>query len=208
MLRRHWMLTPSLDAWEGLMAKRPDLAEEPLAAAWAELGFPLVLRRPLENDPPGELPLGLPLPSSHGKKRVALTLPGQDILGMSPPPKLADAADAAPEEWQETIARLLQLDANTRCFGSLAWQYLTGLAYLSPNSDLDLLWALPAQPRSLLGGIAAIAHAAPMHIDGEVLGSYGAVQWRELHTSVESIVVKGEAIVTLMTKDEFLVGTP
>ncbi|MCB8881431.1 malonate decarboxylase holo-[acyl-carrier-protein] synthase [Acidisoma cellulosilytica] len=206
MRQRHWMMTPTRDAWNRLMYQRPELAGEPLVATWAEWGFPLVLRRPLPGDAPGEWPLGLPLPPSQGKRRIALTLAEQDILRMAPPLGLADAVATAPDEWQQTIRSLLGLDAATRCFGSLAWQHMTGLAYLSPTSDLDLLWDLPADPRRLLAGIDAIARTAPMRIDGEVMGAHGAVQWRELRDSVDSIVVKDEAAVALMPKDAFLAG--
>ncbi|MCB8877126.1 malonate decarboxylase holo-[acyl-carrier-protein] synthase [Acidisoma silvae] len=208
MQRRHWMLTPNRNAWAGLLARRPDLASEPLVAAWAERGFPLVLRRPLEDEPPGEVPLGLPLPPGLGKRRLALTLPERDIVSIQPPPRLAAAAATAPAAWQGTIAALLRLDAGTRCFGSLAWHYLTGLSYLSPASDLDLLWELPAQPSSLLDGIAAIAGAAPMQIDGEVQGSSGAAQWRELHASCDHVAVKNDTAVVLMAKGAFLACAP
>lgn len=188
------------------MRQRPELAGEPLVAGWAERGFPLVLRRPLVGDPPGEWPLGLPLPPAHNKRRIALTLPEQDISAMAPAPRLADAAQNAPDEWHHAIDRLLLLDMTTRCFGSLAWQHMTGLAYLSATSDLDLLWDLPAYPHDLIIGIEAITRTAPMRIDGEVSGPHGAVQWRELQAAVDNVVVKGETGVTLMLKDTFLAG--
>ena len=64
------------------------------------------------------------------------------------------------------------------CFGKA----LTGLAYLSDQSDLDCLWAPPAaQRRALLDALRTIADTAPMHLDGEiVLEDGGAVNWREL----------------------------
>ncbi|EKM98021.1 malonate decarboxylase-specific holo-ACP synthase [Acidocella sp. MX-AZ02] len=45
------------------------------------------------------------------------------------------------------------------CFGGLAWQHLTGLAYLSPSSDLDTLW--PLNTADMAPGLAAdLAQAA------------------------------------------------
>src|SRR5262249_16114758 len=113
--------------------------------------------------------LGLPLPPSHGKRRIAVALPHDAILSTACPPLLADAGHIAPQSWHASIDRLVALTPEVRCFGSLAWQYLTGLPYLSAGSDLDLLWSLPASHplEELLAGIAAIDADAPMRIDGE-----------------------------------------
>jgi hypothetical protein len=39
---RHTMVKPSPRAWAALMAQRPDLANEPFVAGWADAGYPLV----------------------------------------------------------------------------------------------------------------------------------------------------------------------
>src|SRR5262245_50233925 len=180
MFPRHTMIQPSAAAWSALMAERSDLAAEPLVAGWAEAGYPLVVRRPSARDVSTEIPLGLPLPPSHGKRRIALALQPAGVVRSCPPPLLADAADAAPAGWHDCIRRLLDLDPSTRTFGSLAWQYCTGLPYLAEGSDLDLLWQARAGLEDLLARIDAILRAAPMRIDGEVIGAAGGVQWREL----------------------------
>jgi phosphoribosyl-dephospho-CoA transferase len=76
----------------------------------------------------------------------------------------------------------------------LLWQAVTGLPYLSRCSDLDLLWPCgETVPSGLLDGIAAIAEAAPMGIDGEILLSDGAgLHWRELRDAPDggSVLVK------------------
>jgi len=68
-------------------------------------------------------------------------------------------------------------------FGSLLWQYQTGLTYLSPHSDLDILWPVPSafDVLSLVFSIAEVQRAAPLRIDGEVVFPDGsAVNCREL----------------------------
>ncbi len=68
-------------------------------------------------------------------------------------------------------------------FGSLMWQHQTGLPYLSPRSDLDVLWPVPSgfDVISLVSSIAELQRRAPMPIDGEiVLPDGAAVNWREL----------------------------
>ena len=133
------------------------------------------------------MPVGVPLPPAAGKRRVALVLPPDGVLQRSSPPLLCAAARVADPGWRSTIASLLALGARTgvepSAFGSLLWQHLTGLAYLSPHSDLDVLWPVPADfdVLSLVSGIAEVQRDAPLRIDGEVIFPDGrAVNWREL----------------------------
>src|SRR5205807_67055 len=81
----------------------PELAGEPIPEGWARAGRPLVVRRPTCSDTAGLVPLGLPLPPSHGKRRIAVSLAAADIVVSAPPPLLADAAAAAPAAWRATI---------------------------------------------------------------------------------------------------------
>lgn len=209
VLARHSMVKTSVAGWTAVMNRYPELASEPIVASWAHAGRPLIVRRPACSDTAGLVPLGLPLPPSHGKRRIAVSLAAADIVASSPPPLLADAAAAAPAAWRATIEKLVQLLPETRSYGSLAWQYLTGLPYLSDSSDLDLLWPLSSmkQPESLLSDIGGIAKHAPMRLDGEITGPAGGVQWRELTgTDADEILVKGEAGVTTTTRAAFLAG--
>ena len=205
MVPRHWMATPSAAGWAAMLAAQPHLPVEPLLAEWADRGFPLISRRPVWGDAPGLVPLGLPLPPSYGKRRIAVAMPAEALTAVAPPPLLAEAGSAAPLAWQKTIERLLRLDPNTRCFGSLAWQHLTGLSYLSVSSDLDLLWDCGSMSAALLARMAAIAEAAPMRIDGEVLGPRGGAQWREL-ASADPVAVKSANGIALVSRARFLSG--
>ena len=133
------------------------------------------------------VPVGVPLPPTHGKRRVALLLPPGGVLARSSPHLLCAAAKVADPGWRSTIVSLLALGARTgvepAAFGSLLWQHLTGLAYLSRNSDLDVLWPVPENfdVLSLVFGIAQVQRDAPIRIDGEVIFPDGsAVNWREL----------------------------
>lgn len=206
---RHSLATLSPEGWALLMAERPELADEPLVVRWAQAGWPLVVRRPACGDAPDRVPLGLPLPPSAGKRRIALSVARNQISTVAPPVLLADAAGSAPSHWRPTLAQLLRLDPQTRTFGSLAWAQLTGLGYLSTTSDLDLLWELPAPDAAvpLLEAIAGIAREAPMRIDGEVLGPTGGVQWRELLDSKDGeVLLKTATAVRAIGRAEFLSG--
>ena len=132
------------------------------------------------------MPVGLPLPPTLGKVRVALSIqPGvacHTMAGLA----LSDARDVAPAPWRGTVDAVLSLGRSLgtapRVFGALLWQTLTGIAYLHVASDLDLLWQMEdatALPQ-LLEGLARIDATAPVRIDGEVLTALGAINWREL----------------------------
>jgi phosphoribosyl-dephospho-CoA transferase len=163
------------------------LAELPLVGSWADRGWPVIVRRRAEADDPGLVPVGLPLPPAAGKRRIALLLPPDGVLQRSPPPLLRTAARVADPSWRSTIASLLALGASIgvepSAFGSLLWQHQTGLTYLSPLSDLDVLWPVPPgfDVLSLVFSVAEVQRDAPLRIDGEVVFSDGsAVNWREL----------------------------
>ncbi|APO49888.1 malonate decarboxylase holo-[acyl-carrier-protein] synthase [Bradyrhizobium diazoefficiens] len=209
-LARHTMVKASAAGWAAVMSRHPELASEPIIDGWARADRPLIVRRPACSDAAGMIPLGLPLPPSHGKRRIAFALAPGDIIAWAPPPSLADAAAAAPARWRETIGLLLQLLPETRTFGSLAWQHLTGLPYLSDSSDLDLLWPLSSarQADTLPSDIGRIANRAPMRLDGEIVGRAGGVQWRELiGADDDEVLVKGPAGVISTTRAAFLTGS-
>ncbi|MBR0877839.1 malonate decarboxylase holo-[acyl-carrier-protein] synthase [Bradyrhizobium japonicum] len=208
-LQRHTMVTASATGWSAAMSRNPALASEPIIEGWARASRPLVVRRPACNDPAGMIPLGLPLPPSHGKRRIAVALAPGELIAHAPPPLLADTAAAAPASWHRTIDLLVRLLPQTRTYGSLAWQHLTGLPYLSDGSDLDLLWPLSSatHANTLPSDIARIAETAPMRLDGEIVYHAGGVQWRELTGADEDeVLVKGAAGVHVTTRAAFLAG--
>ena len=186
---RHALVRVEEAAWAAALAGHAQggLA---LLQGWAVKGWPAIIRRPLPCDAPGLVPLGVPLPPAQGKQRIALAVPASAILAASPPPPLAQAAIAAPADWQPRIAALLALGTQygiaPACFGGLAWQHLTGLAYLSPSSDLDTIWSLGAADvaPALAADLAQAAAGPGPRLDGELLFPGGqAVNWREFHAA-------------------------
>jgi len=185
--RRHDLLHVAPRAWASALANYPSLVDLPLVETWADRGWPVIVRRRAEAEDPVSVPVGVPLPPADGKRRVALLLPPGGVLARSSPHLLSAAAKVADPGWRSTIVSLLALGARTgvepAAFGSLLWQHLTGLAYLSPHSDLDLLWPVPTafDVLSLVFSIAEVQRDAPLRIDGEVIFPDGsAVNWREL----------------------------
>ncbi|MBD1550055.1 malonate decarboxylase holo-[acyl-carrier-protein] synthase [Pseudomonas typographi] len=204
--RRHTLVWVEPAAWRHLCERNPGAYPE----QWAQAGRPVIVRRPLLQDPTGEVPLGLPLPPSLGKKRLVLTLPPRAIVAVQPPPLLADAQEHAPASWRTAIAEILAVAPQVRAFGSLAWSALTGLPYLSPTSDLDLLFELGADSEGLLDRlrrVGKVAAAAPMRIDGECVRQDGwAVNWQELADEAPEVLVKRFGPPLMQPRAAFLRG--
>jgi phosphoribosyl-dephospho-CoA transferase len=204
------MISVSPAAWRTLLETRDDLAAEPLIVGWIDRGWPLVARRATPCETSG-VALGLPLPPFAGKRRFAVLVRPEDVISTAPPPPLRVAIGSAPPNWRpvlEAVARLASRHGvEARIFGSLAWQSLTGLQYLTGRSDLDLLLPMPrhGDPIALTAGLAAIEATAPMRLDGELLRDDGAaVNWRELHDGAREILVKTTDGVALFDTSVFL----
>ncbi|KWF30062.1 malonate decarboxylase holo-[acyl-carrier-protein] synthase [Burkholderia pseudomultivorans] len=205
--RRHTLVTLTAAGWRAAFARDPLLAADPCVRRWAEHGWPLIVRRASPDEAAaGRVPLGMPLPPSVGKRRVALNVAADALATVGPLPALADVRAAAPDAWQPALRELEALGA--RCgvpahvFGSLAWQWLTGETYLGASSDLDLVFPLPDADRlaPLLDGLAAIDARAPMRIDGELLRDDGAgVNWRELQARLPEVALKTATGVELVS---------
>ncbi len=210
VLRRHDLVRVDPAAWAAMLAGRPDLVGIDLLPGWAEAGHPLVVRRRNMDDGPGQVALGLPLPPRLGKRRIAVALDPAAIRNVGRFPQLRTAADWAPSCWGPMIDGLLGLgDAvgiEPLVFGSLAWVALTGLDYLGPDSDLDLLWPIGwgQDVSSLIEGLALIQSQTPVRIDGEILDPDGrGADWHELASGVPELLVKGNLAVELLAAQSF-----
>ena len=185
-----------------------------LVERWGRTGWPVIARRRAPGERPGAVPVGVPLPPSLGKVRVALSIPdGVPWLSMQGV-RLSDARPVAPPAWRETIDAVLHLGLGLQLaphvFGALLWQSLTGLTYLGASSDLDLLWSLPDARAigPLLDGLERIEANGPIRIDGEVLTASGGVNWREFARARETedglVMAKGIERAALVSTSSIL----
>ena len=178
-----------------------------MVTGWGASRRPVVARRPGLLEPAGAVAVGLPLPPSLGKLRVALFLPPGTAWQRRAAVPLAEARASAPRDWHDTIAQLGLLGDATglrpAVFGALLWQHLTGLPYLHSGSDLDLLWPVDegAVLLALLNGLRRLDECAPMRLDGEILTPAGAVSWRELDLARFR---GGSVLVKSLTRAELL----
>ncbi len=187
----------------------------PVVRSWLQSRRPLVVRRRLAGEPEDDLALGLPLPNRLGRHRLALRAPPDALLCLEPPPSLEQAAAVLPEQprriVREVAGHIEACGARALVYGSVAWQWLTGEAYLRPGSDVDVLivpgsrWE-PDRCHAVLREMAAVREP---HLDGELaLGEGGFVAWRELLGDADDVLVKTATGVSLRQRAALLpVGT-
>ena len=153
-------------------------------------GWPVVVRQQApehERDRPNHrVAVGMPLPPTQRKQRVALSVAPEWIADTAPPPLLRAVLVGLPQSRRPGLLRLVQradtIDLELRVYGSVAWEALTGRSYLTPTSDIDLLWQ-PSTPEQLAAAIAMLAAweaESGVRVDGEIVfGDDDSVAWRE-----------------------------
>lgn len=204
--RRHTLVYLHARAWSRMLQDHAWLGQHALLQTWAARGWPLIARRRAAHEGEG-VAVGLPLPPSAGKARIALLVREDDIERVAALPTLEQAMTTAPAAWQPHLYTLLRVAADhevfVQVFGSLAWQHLTGLSYVTDASDLDLAWSAPRGPRmaTLLDAIARTDTVAPMRVDGEIIFADGAAaNWRELHGRAAQVILKTSTGLTLTSR--------
>jgi phosphoribosyl-dephospho-CoA transferase len=211
MFSRHDLVWLTAAGWEAVL-ERALPGQHAAIEQWRREDWPAVVRRADLGLPPGQVSLGLPLPPSPDgvKGRIALTAWDSDVARHSPPLALAEAARAAPERWRPALDSLDSLARGMRlhAYGSLAMQAITGQSYLTPASDIDLLF-FPADAQALRAGLALLEQqAAVLPLDGEIVFPTGAaVAWKEWIGATRNaarVLVKDTGAVRLATIDDLL----
>lgn len=180
---------------------------------WLAAQRPLIVRRQPASARRDHVALGLPLPPSAGKRRIALTLRVDAIARTRAPPALDAVIPRAPRRRRGPLSRLRDsaegAGIELRVFGAFAWQMLAGITYVTRSSDLDLWWR-PASPAQLDAGIALLAaweRASGVRADGEIVfGDDDAVAWREWHERAAHarVLVKRLDAVRMAARSELL----
>ncbi|HUX91785.1 MAG TPA: malonate decarboxylase holo-[acyl-carrier-protein] synthase [Gallionellaceae bacterium] len=164
-----------------------------MARNWIQQSWPLVVARQPDEAArqAGLLQLGITLPSSPARTRVALRVSQATIISYSRPLLLKDAIAYAPPAWREHLSAVSEICAahavEARVYGSLSTQAFTGKNYLDAASDVDVLFECSKKTtlQKLLDELQAL-EMEPLKIDGEILTLSGwAVAWRELATALQ-----------------------
>ena len=232
---RHDLVWLSASGWAAARARA--LPEHASAIGlWQQQDWPAVVRRSDADAGPDEVCLGIALPPDpHGKKvRIALRARTCDVARTASPLALAQVVmqmtghlsarlpaplpaplpallpALLPDKWRENLSALAGDSAGLtiRMYGSAALQLVTGLAYVRPASDIDLLF-YPATGTQLDCGVALLSqHAKGLPLDGEIVFPGGqAVAWKEwLATDAGNarVLVKHASGVRLASRDALL----
>lgn len=200
-LRRHALLVVEPRAWLAVAAAQP----EALVQRWATQGWPLIVRRPYPSEPDltGRLvPLGLPLPPTEGKRRLSFQAPIKALRPFTTSvwPQVVATQPGMTASRQADIKRLEALAQRHHLtpepMGSLLWGAVTGLPYLSPTSDIDLLWRVDPSCldiHAFLVDLEQTAATLNTQLDGEIIfPGDQAVQWHELVSAApgDEVLVK------------------
>jgi phosphoribosyl-dephospho-CoA transferase len=203
-LHRHQIAWLSESGWRRVQQRAWDAPVRDCIAHWAAKPLPLVVTR--QDMVAGEdtIALGLPAPGRWDRRRLAITVPRNEVLYFDEFPLASHlvrvlAASARPA-WHRLCADLAKAKINTRVYGSHGWQLLSGLDHVRAGSDIDLWLSVSndAQADAAAGCLQAASHAAPEalpRLDGELMFDDGAaVAWREWLTwragRVKSLLVK------------------
>ncbi|WP_183844492.1 malonate decarboxylase holo-[acyl-carrier-protein] synthase [Rhizobium etli] len=190
--RRHDLLRVEPEAWREMLVATGSLdglahGPQRLVEGWAERGLPVIVRRGTVGGDEHTIAVGLPLPPTLGKLRLGFFIPPEHMAARVAALSVTEAARSAPAHLRPQVEAAAGLGRRfglqPAVFGALLWQHLTGLAYLQPGSDIDLIW--PAPPREslneLLDDLAELDKAGPNRLDGEIILSTGeGANWREL----------------------------
>jgi phosphoribosyl-dephospho-CoA transferase len=212
MFARHDLVWLSAHGW---LAARAAAAPEHVGVieSWQREDWPAIVRRSDADAGPGQVCLGIALPPhpvTGNKVRIALRALVSDVAKTTPALALMAAPVALPEKWQPSLRALIAEAGGLtlRIYGSLALQALTGQPYVSPSSDIDLLFYPETEPQ-LRAGLALLAqHAGQLPLDGEIVFPSGqAVAWKEwpvAQTGNARVLVKEAHMVRLVPASALL----
>jgi phosphoribosyl-dephospho-CoA transferase len=194
--QRHDLVRIDEAHWQALVAMEGESTRTCWLREWMARGWPVIVRRDDGKSGPDSVAVGVPLPRSCGKLRVALHVPRMAVAARLPPLLLADCRHTAPGRWDTVLDQLEALSDATATVpgvcGSLLWQHLTGLEYLHDASDIDVLWRVRSlsQALAIADALPGIEQRTGIRVDGEILSARGwGVHWREFGTQAPEMLV-------------------
>ena len=192
------------DTWQARLRSPLDAATLTALDDWIVRGRALVGRRGEARD--DACHLGVVLPPSAGKRRVAIVVDRRAVVKVAPPLTLDEALERAPRDWRPALADLAHRGAaigtSFWVYGSLAWQAIAGVSYVGPTSDVDLLWSADgdARIRRVLRLLVDWETRCRLRADGELLLVNGdGIAWRELLGDARRVLVKHRDHVSLQS---------
>ncbi len=179
-LRRHHLAHLAPAGWRSVLQQSWSAQQRACLAHWSAHDLPLVVgRQPAPVEP--LLHLGLPAPIGWGRLRMSLQVGAVDVARFAVFPFIEAVLPLLPAAHRDVVEGLAERHPATRVYGSFGWQQLTGLVYVHPASDIDLLVPTTGAAAAdvLAAGLAAADGRGP-RLDGEFVFADGsAVAWRE-----------------------------
>jgi phosphoribosyl-dephospho-CoA transferase len=129
--------------------------------------------------------LGVSAPARWGRQAICVATTMGGVLRQGAFPVVGELGSQLPQAaqsgWGALCDGLAEIAVTARVYGSHGWQHLTGLNYVHPHSDIDLVLdvATLAQADQACALMSA-AHVGSLRIDGELaFTGGGSVAWRE-----------------------------
>ncbi|MFZ4776000.1 MAG: malonate decarboxylase holo-[acyl-carrier-protein] synthase [Terrimicrobiaceae bacterium] len=172
---------------------------------WLENGRSLIVRRPCLSPDGSQVSVGLALPPSPHKRRLAFDLSRSDVRGVALPPLWEDCAARKIDAVVPIRAAAEAGGIGLRTFGSHAWQHLTGLRYVTEKSDIDLLLFVNSRQswEIIRSKLEQTGPDFPPGIDLEiVLNEDASFSWREFSSTPQRLLYKGNSRVWLGDKSD------
>jgi phosphoribosyl-dephospho-CoA transferase len=208
LLRRHSF------AWIGYSGIPSPFAEGemPLNDAvrlrnWLGRGRPVIIRRPCTSEDGQSVYVGLSLPPDPVKRRMAFRLPFSSLANVVEPPLWTECAEAFSKssEMADPILSVVQAaKLPLLTFGSYAWQHFTGLSYVTPNSDIDLIIPINRRQdwrrfRQWMGETQKTDQRVDLEI---MLNGDASFHWREFEAPGRQLLFKGNRSVWMGDKND------
>ena len=184
LFQRHDLVWLSAQGWEQIRPQIP-LAWHSESLRWQYGDWPLVVTRRDHHLPSEQLNLGLVFLQPDGSTQACrVAVSSHHITGHQPCLALHSILSHVLPEWQPGLQALHQAGREAgitvRVYGLAAWQFLTGLSYLQPDTEIRLLFR-PQDQEHLVSGLTILRHfSSSLPLRGEIVFPGGAaVSWRE-----------------------------
>jgi phosphoribosyl-dephospho-CoA transferase len=167
----------------------------------------MIVRRPCISEDGKFVYVGLSLPPDPVKRRLAFRLPFSSLANVVEPPLWTECAEAFSgnsERLSPILSAIETAKLPLQTFGSYAWQHFTGLSYVSPRSDIDLI--VPIHRREDWGRFRQLmseTQKTDQRIDLEIiLNGDASFHWREFEAPGSRLLFKGNRSVWLGDKSD------
>jgi phosphoribosyl-dephospho-CoA transferase len=174
---------------------------------WLGRGRPVIIRRPCISEDGKSVYVGLSLPPDPVKRRLSFRLPFSSLANVVEPPLWAECAQTFSDVSEMASPILTVIEAAKlplQTFGSYARQHYTGLPYVTPHSDIDLI--VPINRRDdwrRFRQLMSESQKTDQRVDLEIiLNGDASFNWREFETPGTRLLFKGNRSVWMGNKSD------